>query len=451
MLLIKILLAITSAQVVIISLLAYRQHKLARALPTIETRYQLLQQQSTHSAQRIEDHLTDLERLLHSQTTYLRQSFLEKLNESNLEQTQKSMALKEQLQQSFNEHRSQFDARQLETHKIMHDTLQKGMLETRKEVKESLSDYATQFGKRVGELTQTTDARLKEINQQVEKRLSEGLEKTNETFTDIIKRLAMIDAAQQKISELSTHVVSLEEILNDKRSRGTFGEVQLSALIRNVLPEQHFSFQHSLSNHLRPDCILFLPEPTGNIAIDAKFPLENFRVMIDSASSEMAREQAIRQFRVDIKKHISDIAEKYIITGETADGAMMFIPAEAVFAEIHARYPDLVEAAHRAKVWLVSPTTMMAILTTARAVLKDAATRKQLHTIQNHLRLLANDFTRFQGRMDKLAQHIDKAHTEVSEVHTSAQKITKRFGLIEKVELEALAEVPVPIEAEADA
>ena len=319
--------------------------------------------------------------------------------------------------------------------KILQDTVNRGISETRLQVKEALIDYSQDLSKRFDSLTQTTDLRLKEINQQVEKRLTEGFEKTTETFGDVIKRLAMIDAAQKKITELSTNVVSLQEILNDKRSRGTFGEVQLSALIRNVLPEQHFSFQHTLSNNKRPDCMLFLPEPTGNIVIDAKFPLENFRQAIDSNLSEVERKYFEQQFKIDIKKHIQDIAEKYILLGETAEGAMMFIPAEAVFAEIHAKYPDLVETAQRAKVWLVSPTTMMAILTTARAVLKDAATRQQLHIIQKHLHLLANDFERFQKRMDNLTRHIAQAHTDVEQVHTSAKKITERFVQIEKVDL----------------
>jgi DNA recombination protein RmuC len=306
-------------------------------------------------------------------------------------------------------------------------------------VKEALADYSQELSKRMDALSQTTDSRLKEINSQVDKRLTAGFEKTNETFSDVIKRLALIDAAQKKITELSSSVISLQEILNDKRSRGTFGEVQLSALIRNVMPEQHFSFQYTLSNGKRPDCILFLPEPTGNIAIDAKFPLENFRLLVDGKLSDVEKRQTEQQFRIDIRKHIQDIADKYILPGETADGAMMFMPAEAVFAEIHAHYPDLVEAAQRAKVWLVSPTTMMAILTTARAVLKDAATRQQLHIIQKHLHLLANDFERFQKRMDNLARHIEQAHTDVEQVHTSAKKITERFGLIEKVELSTIS------------
>jgi len=347
-----------------------------------------------------------------------------------------SAKLQQALADRLSEFRSGFDKHQLESLKIFQDTLHKGLTETRTQVKEALSDYSQAVSKRVEQLTQTTDQRLKEINTQVEKRLTDGFEKTNETFNNIIKRLALIDAAQKQIADLSTNVVSLQEILTDKRSRGTFGEVQLNALIRNVLPEQHFSLQHTLSNNKRPDCVLFLPEPTGNIAIDAKFPLENFRLLMDSSISEIEKRSIEQQFRLDIRKHIQDIAEKYIISGETADGAVMFIPAEAIFAEIHAHYPELVEAAFRAKVWMVSPTTMMAILTTARAVLKDAATRKQLHLIQQHLGLLAKDFRRFQERMDKLAMHIQQAHTDVEQVNTSARKISQRFSSIEKVELE---------------
>lgn len=357
--------------------------------------------------------------------------------------------------------------------RILQETLHKGIQETRAHVKDALSNYALELGKRVDTLSSTTDSRLKEtihqvkealfiqaseltkrveglshitearlkdINQQVEKRLNDGFEKTTATFSDVIKRLALIDAAQKQISDLSNSVVSLQEILTDKRSRGAFGEVQLSALIHNMIPEQNFSFQHSFSNGKRADCVLFLPDPSGNIAIDAKFPLENFKIYIDSTTHEAERKQAEQQFKNDIRKHIQDIAEKYIIPGETADGAMMFIPAEAIFAEIHAHHPDLVELAQRAKVWIVSPTTMMAVLTTARAVLKDAATRQQMHVIQKHLHMLANDFERFQKRMDNLARHIEQAHTDVTEVNTSAKKITSRFEQIEQVELAEMIE-----------
>lgn len=368
----------------------------------------------------------------------LQQTIIEKLGQGRLEQSEQSAALKEQLQEAFSSHRARFDERQMETLKILQDTLNKGVQDNRQQVKEALADHAIELGKRVDLLTQTTETKLKEINQQVEKRLAEGFQKTNETFGDIIKRLALIDAAQQKITELSNNVMSLQDILNDKRSRGAFGEVQLSALIHNMIPPQHFSFQHLMSNGRRPDCMLFLPEPTGNIAVDAKFPLENYRLLIDSSLPESVRQQAEKQFKIDIKKHIQDIADKYIVAGETSDGAVMFIPAEAVFAEIHAHHSDLVEYAQQAKIWMVSPTTMMAILTTARAVLKDAATRKQVHEIQKHLRLLAEDFERFQMRMDNLAKRIAQAHADVDQVHISSRKITQRFIHIDKADFDSL-------------
>lgn len=305
----------------------------------------------------------------------------------------------------------------------------------RGQITATLKEGAIQVEKQVGQLTTKTDLRLQEISTQVEKRLSDGFEKTTATFQDILKRLVLIDEAQKRITELSNNVVSLQEVLADKRSRGAFGEVQLSALLRNVLPEDSFALQYSLSNGSRADCILFLPTPTGNIVIDSKFPLENYQRMLDEQTSATERQLAARQFKQDVKKHIQDIASKYIIPGETGEGAMMFIPAEAVFAEIHAHHPDLVVEAQKMRVWLASPTTLMAILTTARAVIKDDATRKQIHIIQKHLHALGQDFARFQDRMTKLAKHIEQAHQDVEDVNTSAKKISSQFQKIEKVEL----------------
>lgn len=287
----------------------------------------------------------------------------------------------------------------------------------------------------VEKLVIANQERLEQIGEKVEQRLDQGFEKTSKVFQDVLKRLIEIDKAQEKIAELSGNVVSLQEVLSDKRSRGAFGEIQLNALISNMMPENSYSLQHTFDNGVRADCVLFLPEPTGTVCIDSKFPLESFQRMTDLELGNADRTTAERQFRQDIKKHIKDISTKYIIPGETSDGAMMFIPAEAVFAEIHGHYPDLVEEAQRAHVWLVSPTTMMAVLTTARAVLKDAATRKQVHIIQEHLTVLAQDFGRFQTRMDKLASHIGQAQKDVGEVQTSARKISSRFVKIEKVEL----------------
>ena len=307
----------------------------------------------------------------------------------------------------------------------------------RGQIVDTLKDNAELTNKQVEKLTQQTDNRLKEISGQVEKRLTEGFEKTTATFQDVVKRLALIDEAQKRITELSSNVVNLQEVLADKRSRGAFGEVQLSALISNVLPEKSYALQYSFPNNVRADCVLFLPKPSGTICIDAKFPLENYQTMMDTQISDIERSAASRHFKQDIKKHIHDIATKYIIPNETADGAIMFIPAEAIFAEIHGHYPDLVQESHRMKVWLVSPTTLMAILTTASAVIKDDATRKQIHIIQAHLGELGKDFSRFQTRMTKLAQHIKQAHDDVETVHVSAKKISSRFEKIEQVELTA--------------
>jgi DNA recombination protein RmuC len=291
------------------------------------------------------------------------------------------------------------------------------------------------FAKSNNELHEILQKRLAEISGQVERRLDKGFEKTTETFTDVVKRLALIDEAQKRITELSGNVVSLQEVLTDKRSRGAFGEVQMAGLISNIMPEGSYALQHSLSNGTRVDCMMFLPDPTGHIAIDSKFPLDSFQKMMDDEATDADRAKAEKQFRLDIKKHIKDIANKYIIENETADGAIMFIPAEAVFAEIHAHQPQLVTEAQRARVWMVSPTTLMAVLTTARAVLKDSATRKQVHVIQEHLVILAKDFERFRKRMGNLSKHIQQANKDVEEVHISAHKISSRFERIEKVEL----------------
>ncbi len=334
--------------------------------------------------------------------------------------------------------RSQADLRE-----SLQKALHEGVGRVGQQVNEVLLRNTEELGKRVAGLTESTDKRLQEISGQVERRLSEGFEKTTETFAQVLTHLTRIDEAQKRITELSSSVVSLQEVLADKRSRGAFGEVQLNALVRNMLPENSFALQFPLENGRRVDCMLFLPEPTGNIAVDAKFTLESFQRMTDLQQPDSERERASRQFRQDIRKHIADIAERYILPGQTADGAMMFIPAEAVFAEIHAHYPDLVEEANRRRVWLVSPTTMMAILTTARAVLKDAATREQVHIIQQHLGALSKDFGRFQTRMEKLSQHIRQAHKDVELVNTSARKISSRFEKIEQVELEEGAEPAV--------
>ena len=290
-------------------------------------------------------------------------------------------------------------------------------------------------------LSKTVDGRLEQIGGKVNERLDEGFKKTNETFVSVMARLATIDEAQKKIDGLTTNVVSLQELLGDKRSRGAFGEVQLEGLVRNILSPQAYEMQYTLPNGSRADCVLKLPEPTGMVAVDSKFPLENYHRMFDAASPA-EKLVAERQFKADVKKHVEDIASKYIIPEVTSDGAVMFIPAEAVFAEIHAHHSDVVDFAMQRRVWIVSPTTLMAVLNTARAVMKDVETRKQVHIIKDELGKLGKEFGRFDERMKKLADHIRQAHEDAQDVHTTSQKISKRFISIEQVELEHPAALP---------
>lgn len=285
-------------------------------------------------------------------------------------------------------------------------------------------------------LSKNVDGRLEQISGKVTERLDEGFKKTNETFVSVMARLATIDEAQKKIDGLTTNVVSLQELLGDKRSRGAFGEVQLENLVRNILSPTSYAMQQTLSNGSRADCVLYLPEPTGTVCVDSKFPLENYHRMFIPGTSEQERAVAQKQFKADVKKHVDDIASKYIIANETSDGAVMFIPAEAVFAEIHAYHPEVVDYAQTRRVWIVSPTTMMAVLNTARAVMKDVETRKQVHIIKDALNKLGKEFERFDTRMKKLADHIRLAHEDALDVHTTSKKISDRFRKIEAVELE---------------
>ncbi|MCH9690162.1 MAG: DNA recombination protein RmuC [Gammaproteobacteria bacterium] len=320
---------------------------------------------------------------------------------------------------------------------LIRESIQQQMTDVREQMNHSFKHHTDGLTAHLKTLTEEIRAQLNQVTQQVNQRLAEGFEKSTSTFTDIVKRLTIIDEAQKKIAELSTHVVSLQDILVDKRARGAFGEVQLASLIANMLPSNHYSLQHTLSNQKRADCILFLPDPTGNIVIDAKFPLETYQKIMNTERTSQERKGLQQQFRQDLQKHIKDIAGKYIIPLETADSAFMFIPAEAIFAEVHANYPEVIALSQRLKVWLVSPSTLMAVLTTARAVLKDDATKRQVHIIQKHLQALAGDFQRFDKRMDKLTKHIDLAQQDASDVNISAKKITGRFNKIESVELDA--------------
>lgn len=364
----------------------------------------------------------------------LRQSQLAKSAE--LQQTNNELLLA--LQNNQHQLYERIHQGQLATQQLIADAILKQMADVRGQLTTSFQQHAQGLTSHLQSLTEEIRNHLQNLSQQVNHRLTEGFEKTSSTFTDVVRRLTIIDEAQKKITELSSHVVSLQDVLLDKKARGAFGEVQLATLIANMMPASTYQMQYTLSNQKRADCILFLPEPTGNVVIDAKFPLETYQKLINSEAGSAERKACQQQFRQDIQKHIKDIAEKYILPGETSDGAVMFIPAESIFAEIHANYPDLINLSQKLKVWLVSPSTLMAVLTTARAVLKDDATRKQVHIIQKHLHALSDDFQRFEKRMDKLSKHIDQAQQDATEVNTSAKKISARFQKIEAVEIEGV-------------
>jgi DNA recombination protein RmuC len=288
-------------------------------------------------------------------------------------------------------------------------------------------------------LQEKVDKRLDEIGGKVNERLDEGFKRTNETFVSVMTRLQTIDDAQKKIDALTTNVVNLHNLLGSKSSRGAYGERQLEDIVKNVLPEGAFEFQYQFptEGNVRADCVLKLPEPTGLIAIDSKFPLENYERMTADAADKEAR----TTFKYDVRRHIDSIAAKYIIPGVTSDGAVMFVPAESVFAEIHAHHRDLVEHSMLRRVWIVSPTTLMAVLNTARTVLKDVETRKQIHIIKDELGKLGREFGRFDERMKKLAEHIRQAHEDAGQVQITSRKISEKFAAIERAELPGAVEV----------
>jgi len=284
------------------------------------------------------------------------------------------------------------------------------------------------------------------VNQRLDgltKRLGDSLleqgQKTGETLRGLHERLAVIDAAQKNITELSAQVVGLQDILSNKQARGAFGEVQLHDLVANLLPPSAYALQATLSNRNRADCLLKLPDPPGPLVIDAKFPLESYRAIRD-AGDKAAAVQAARAFSLDVRKHVRDIQEKYIIAGETADSALMFLPSEAVYAELHANFANVVEDAFRRKVWIVSPTTLWATLNTVRAILKDVRLREQAGRIQTELRAMADDVTRLDDRVAKLQRHFEQSVDDVRQIRISTDKVAWRAARIDLAQLEAAAE-----------
>ena len=287
------------------------------------------------------------------------------------------------------------------------------------------------------------EQRLAQVQQQLSENMHGSARRTAQSLGDLQQRLATIDKAQENITKLSGDVLSLQDILSNKQTRGAFGEIQLHDIVIKALPQDSFTMQATLSNGRRADCIIHLPNPPGPIAIDSKFPLEAYEAM-RRASTEADLAEAARQFRTALRKHIKDISEKYIIEGETADGALMFLPSEAVYAEIHANFPDLVRESFAARVWIVSPTTCMATLNTMRAILKDARMRAQAGSIRRELGLLYQDVDRLGTRVENLDRHFGQAARDLSEIKISSEKAGRRARRLDNFDFEELA----PSEAE---
>lgn len=287
---------------------------------------------------------------------------------------------------------------------------------------------------RIASIIEASTQAQASLSQTLDRRLKDNSEQTGEQLTALKERLAVIDSAQKNLTELAGQVVSLQDILSNKQARGAFGEIQLNNLVQMVLPPNAYEFQATLSNAKRADCLIKLPNPPGPIVIDSKFPLESFRRLQD-AKDETAIKAARRDFAQDIMKHVKDIAEKYIIPNETADSALMFVPSEAIYAELHASLPEVVEKSFRAHVWIVSPTTMMATLNTVRAILKDAKMREQAHLIQKEVSTLMDDIKRLDGRVSSLNKHFSLAQKDIEAITTSKRKIINRGTRIDRLEV----------------
>jgi len=316
-----------------------------------------------------------------------------------------------------------------------------GKLETEvvKELGIFKSDLTENTNENFEKLNEKIENRLNQINDKVNERLDQNFEKTNKTFASVLERLSKIDEAQKKIDILSNDIVSLQTVLTDKKTRGIFGEVNLKHILENVFGpnnEKVYSLQYTLSNGTIADSIVKAPEPLGIIAIDSKFPLENYQNMVDKNNPR--RNEAEKLFKQDMKKHIDAIANKYIIPGETTDQAMLFLPAEAIFAEVNAYHQDIIDYAYKKRVWITGPTTLMSTLTTLQIIMKNVERDKYTKVIQTELRLLDEEFKRYKDRWDKLSRSIDTVSKDVKDIHTTTEKITKRFNSINGVEMEEI-------------
>lgn len=282
------------------------------------------------------------------------------------------------------------------------------------------------------------EQRLQNVTEMMNRNLTTSAKTTAASLGELQQRLKTIDKAQENITKLSGDVLSLQDILSNKQTRGAFGEIQLHDIVSKALPSDSYSLQHTLSNGKRADCLIHLPNPPGPIVIDSKFPLEAYEAL-RRAKSDYELNDAARLMRTAVRTHIKAISEKYIIEGETADGALMFLPSEAVYAELHANFSELVREGFNARVWIVSPTTCMATLNTMRAILKDARMREQAGAIRKELALLYTDVDRLGTRVENLDRHFGMAAKDIAEIKISADKAGRRAQRLDNFDFEELA------------
>ena len=299
----------------------------------------------------------------------------------------------------------------------------------------SVTQIADIVAARQEELARTLNERLDRVGQHLGSSVEETGRRTSDNLAQLYERLAAIDTAQRTITELSGRVVSLQDVLSNKQARGAFGQIRMEAIIEDGLPKGAYSFQPTLSNGRRPDCLIHLPYAPGGIVVDAKFPLEGFEALRE-AQGDAARQEAQARVRRDVTKHIEDIEQKYFIPGETQDTAMMFVPSESVYAELHESFPGLIQRAHRARIVIVSPNMLMLAVQTMMAILKDVRMREQADVIQREVQLMLEDVVRLRGRVIDFQRHFTQLGPDIDKILASADKIASRGARIEGVELE---------------
>lgn len=318
-----------------------------------------------------------------------------------------------------------------------------GKLETNmvKEVGSFQNEINLTLNKHFNEQNAKIEQKLRMINDKVNERIDQNFEKTNKTFTNVLERLSKIDEAQKKIDTLGEDIVSLQEVLTDKKTRGIYGEVNLKHILTNVFGENNdkiYKLQYTFENGSIADSVLFAPEPLGVIAIDSKFPLENYQNMVNKENSKESRNMYEKLFKQDMKKHIDAISSKYIIPGVTSDQAILFLPAEAIFAEVNAYHQDIIDYAYKKRVWITSPTTLISTLTTIQIIIKNIERDKYTKVIHSELKLLNEEFIRYKDRWDKLYRSIETVSKDVKDIHVTTDKITKRFNSINQVEMDKI-------------